>query len=137
MGKCVGTACSFGKALTSGLAKTSFIRAILVKVSFSLSAPVISDRGSFDSFVRIPTQMFAFNGRLPTLHLPHHGGCRISRSLSRSVNRHCRRPRTRVLQCSAESALTAEDFERRMKKILKPIQDDLRAVKVRQIIWFC
>jgi len=141
MGKCVGTACSFRKALPSGLAKAVsnklYKGKILVKVPFSLSAPVISDRGLFDSFVRIPTQMFALNGRLPTLHLPHHGDCRISRSLSRSVNRHCRRPRTRVLQCSAESALTAEDFERRMKKILKPIQDDLRAVKVRQIICFC
>ncbi len=124
--------------------RTSFIRAILVKVPFPLSAPLISDRGPFDSFIRIPTEMFALNGRLPTsLHLPHHGDCRLSRSLSRSVNRHCRRPRTRVLQCSAESALTAEDFERMLNKILKPIQDDvgavkddLRAVKVWQIICF-
>ena len=105
--------------------------------------------------------MFALNGRSPTsLHLPHHKDCRLSRSLSGSVSRQCRRPRTTVLQCSAESALTAEDFERMLNKIMepmlnkimeptlnkimKPMQDDLGAlkdelgaVKVWQITCFC
>ncbi len=85
-----------------------------------------------------PDSMFALIGRLPTsLHVIYHGGCRLSRSLSLSANTHCRRPRTRVLQCSAESALTAEgderstaeEIERMLNKALKPIRDDLKATR--------
>ena len=116
--------------------RTSFTRAIMVKAS-SLCPRNFGPwtmrqlRPYYDSMV-------ALNGRLPTsLHLPHHGGCRLSRSLSLSVNRHCRRPRTRVLQCSADSALSAEGIERiiaegierMLNKALEPTRDDLKAIK--------
>ena len=53
------------------------------------------------------------------------------RSLSLSI-RHCRRSKTRVLQCSAESVFEesfAEAHERVLNKALQPIRDDLEAIE--------
>ena len=69
--------------------------------------------------------------RCASLHAPHYGGCRLLRSLSLSI-RHGRRPKTRVLQCSAESVCEesfAEAYERVLNKALQPIRDDLEAIE--------
>ncbi len=112
--------------------RTSFTRASLVSLPRDLGPHTVRQLRPYSD------SMFALIGRLPTsLHVSYHGGCRLLRSLSLSANTHCRRPSTRVLLCSAESALTAEGnerstaekIERMLNKALKPIRDDLKATR--------